>query len=223
MTTDLAKVKAIFLEAVEGHVPGTWGAYLDGACGQDQELRRHVEMLLDVHSNGGSLLEKGAIAAPPTIDQPRELPGTLIGPYKLLEQIGEGGMGLVYMAEQQRPVRRLVALKLIKPGMDSKQVIARFEAEKQALAMMDHREHRQGVRGGNDRHRPLLLRDGVGPRHSDQRVLRPETAHGPRAAGAVHSGLPGGAACPPKGNHPSRPEADQRPGHDARYAWPSPR
>src|SRR5207237_9531095 len=74
----------------------------------------------------------------PTTDQPAELTGTTIGPYKLLEQIGEGGMGLVYMAEQQRPMRRLVALKLIKPGMDSKQVIARFEAEKQALAMMDH-------------------------------------------------------------------------------------
>src|SRR5439155_3343486 len=67
-----------------------------------------------------------------------ELPGTLICQYKLLEQIGEGGMSLVYMAEQQQPVRRLVALKLVKPGMDSKQVIARFEAERQALAMMDH-------------------------------------------------------------------------------------
>src|SRR5204863_5226047 len=77
----------------------------------------------------------------PTADMCRhegEASGSLIGPYKLLEQIGEGGMGLVYMAEQHRPVRRLVALKLIKPGMDSKQVIARFEAERQALAMMDH-------------------------------------------------------------------------------------
>src|SRR3954465_6115721 len=96
-------------------------------------------MLLDVHSNGGGPPGKGAIPAPPTIDQlTSEQPGALIGPYKLLEQIGEGGMGLVYMAEQQRPMRRLVALKLVKPGMDSKQVIARFEAEKQALAMMDH-------------------------------------------------------------------------------------
>ena len=69
---------------------------------------------------------------------PAEHPGTLIGPYKLLEQIGEGGMGVVYMAEQQTPVRRRVALKIIKPGMDTRQVIARFEAERQALAMMDH-------------------------------------------------------------------------------------
>ena len=69
---------------------------------------------------------------------PIERPGTVIGPYKLLEQIGEGGMGVVYMAEQTQPVRRKVALKVIKPGMDTKQVIARFEAERQALAMMDH-------------------------------------------------------------------------------------
>src|SRR5207247_9797339 len=67
-----------------------------------------------------------------------EGPGTVVGPYKLLEQIGEGGMGVVFMAEQTHPVRRKVALKLIKPGMDSKQVIARFEAGRQALAMMDH-------------------------------------------------------------------------------------
>jgi serine/threonine protein kinase len=67
-----------------------------------------------------------------------EGPGVVIGPYKLLQQIGEGGMGVVYMAEQQKPVRRRVALKIIKPGMDSRLVIARFEAERQALAMMDH-------------------------------------------------------------------------------------
>ena len=75
-----------------------------------------------------------------TIDQPPSLerPGMSIGPYKLLQQIGEGGMGVVFMAEQQEPVRRKVALKIIKPGMDSGQVIARFEAERQALAMMDH-------------------------------------------------------------------------------------
>jgi serine/threonine-protein kinase len=72
------------------------------------------------------------------LTQPVEGPGTSIGPYKLREQIGEGGMGVVYVAEQTQPVRRKVALKIIKPGMDTKQVIARFEAERQALAMMDH-------------------------------------------------------------------------------------
>src|SRR5262249_11337049 len=67
-----------------------------------------------------------------------EAPGTQIGPYKLLQQIGEGGMGVVFMAEQMHPVRRTVALKIIKPGMDTLQIIARFEAERQALALMDH-------------------------------------------------------------------------------------
>src|SRR5262249_22712808 len=92
----------------------------------------------------GSFLDKPAIQALPgsrgTADyEPiAERPGTVIGPYKLKEQIGEGGMGLVFVAEQQEPVRRKVALKIIKPGMDSGQVIARFEAERQALAMMDH-------------------------------------------------------------------------------------
>src|SRR5262249_41265982 len=81
-------------------------------------------------------------AAAPTItvnSRPlAEGPGTVIGPYKLLEQIGEGGMGVVYMAEQTKPVRRKVALKIIKPGMDTRQGIARFEAERQALGLMDH-------------------------------------------------------------------------------------
>src|SRR5688572_19228644 len=78
-------------------------------------------------------------AAVEIADEPiAERPGTIIGPYKLLEQIGEGGMGVVFLAEQQKPVKRRVALKVIKPGMDTRQVIARFEAERQALAMMDH-------------------------------------------------------------------------------------
>src|SRR5579864_6732302 len=76
----------------------------------------------------------------PTIDEAHlpERPGTIIGPYKLLEQIGEGGFGVVFMAEQTEPVRRKVALKILKPGMDTRQVVARFEAERQALAIMDH-------------------------------------------------------------------------------------
>src|SRR5262245_35442333 len=86
---------------------------------------------------------------------PMETPGAILGPYKLLEQIGEGGMGLVFVAEQQHPVRRRVALKIIKPGMDSRQVIARFEAERQALAMMDHPNIAKvldgGTTGGEDR------------------------------------------------------------------------
>jgi serine/threonine-protein kinase len=96
--------------------------------------------LLRAHENPASILDRPpAAAAPVTVDDPPpESPGTVIGSYKLLEQIGEGGMGVVYMAEQEQPVCRKVALKIIKPGMDSAQVIARFEAERQALALMDH-------------------------------------------------------------------------------------
>src|SRR4029077_19399794 len=88
----------------------------------------------------GQFLEKPAPDLLATIDEPAitERPGTVIGPYKLLEQIGEGGFGVVFMADQQHPVRRRVALKVLKPGMDTKQVIARFEAERQALALMEH-------------------------------------------------------------------------------------
>jgi serine/threonine protein kinase len=115
-------------------------AYLDQACGDNPALRHEVESLLQAHDAPGSLLAGVSAGPGRTVDdQPlAEGPGTRIGPYKLLQQIGEGGMGVVYMAEQEHPVRRRVAFKIIKPGMDSKQVIARFEAERQALALMDH-------------------------------------------------------------------------------------
>ena len=118
-------------------------------CAGDAALRRQVEALLRVHDEPDSLLDSPRIdlglrddpgASPnPTLDQPiTGRPGTVIGPHKLLQQIGEGGMGAVYMAEQTEPVERQVALKIIKPGMDTRQVVARFEAERHALAMMDH-------------------------------------------------------------------------------------
>jgi serine/threonine protein kinase len=116
--------------------PDRRAAYLDQACGSDADLRAEIESLLHAHDTSGSFLE----GPDPTEDyQPiAERPGTVIGPYKLMEQIGEGGFGLVFVAEQQQPIRRKVALKIIKPGMDSRDVIARFEAERQALALMDH-------------------------------------------------------------------------------------
>jgi serine/threonine protein kinase len=117
------------------------GRYLVEACGGDAELRQRVEGLLQAQNDAGSFLQSPAAAAySPTIaERPlTEAPGTVIGPYKLLEQIGEGGFGVVFMAEQTAPVKRKVALKVIKPGMDTRQVIARFEAERQALALMDH-------------------------------------------------------------------------------------
>jgi serine/threonine protein kinase/tetratricopeptide (TPR) repeat protein len=115
-------------------------AYLDRACGDDAGLREQVEGLLEMQGRLGSFLEFPAGGLPyATFARPlREGPGTIIGPYKLLQQIGEGGMGVVFLAEQTHPVQRRVALKVIKAGMDTRQVIARFEAERQALAMMDH-------------------------------------------------------------------------------------
>lgn len=111
--------------------------FLDRACGDNQPLRREIESLLTAHDPDDSFLQSPAMAA--TLLQPMiEKPGSMIGPYKLREQIGEGGFGVVYVAEQEQPVRRKVALKVIKPGMDSREVVARFEAERQALALMDH-------------------------------------------------------------------------------------
>jgi WD40 repeat protein/serine/threonine protein kinase len=114
--------------------------YLDQACGDNQALRQEVESLLQAHDTAGSFLGHLSNTREETEDNQflPERPGTVIGSYKLLEQIGEGGFGIVFMAEQQQPIRRKVALKVIKPGMDTRQVIARFEAERQALALMDH-------------------------------------------------------------------------------------
>jgi eukaryotic-like serine/threonine-protein kinase len=133
-------IDEIFWEAAQLAPGDQRESFLDRACGEDQELRQRVSRLVQVQPKIEEFLEQ-PFAGPATIAELPELcegPGTVIGPYKLLEQIGEGGFGVVYMAEQQRPVRRKVALKVLKPGMDTRQVIARFEAERQALALMDH-------------------------------------------------------------------------------------
>jgi len=137
MAAQAPDARQIFLDAVEKHSPDEWPALLDAACGADTALRERVEALLKAHGQYNQLLDGEGFVA--TINQPlSERPGSQIGPYKLLQQIGEGGMGVVYMAEQTQPVQRKVALKVIKAGMDTHQVVARFEAERQALAMMDH-------------------------------------------------------------------------------------
>ena len=139
---DSPQLLSVFSEALERQSVAERAAYLDRACGDDADLRARVEDLLRAHERAPNFLEGGPPQRDPgaTVDRPpvTERPGTVIGPYKLLQQIGEGGMGVVWMAEQQEPVRRLVALKVIKAGMDSAQVVARFEAERQALALMDH-------------------------------------------------------------------------------------
>lgn len=116
--------------------------YLDQSCGDDATLRKQIEALLAAYDVSASFLESPAAGflsgIPAQVQTLTEGPGTEIGPYKLRQQIGEGGMGVVFMAEQTEPIQRTVALKIIKPGMDTRQVIARFEAERQALAMMDH-------------------------------------------------------------------------------------
>jgi tetratricopeptide (TPR) repeat protein len=141
MTDQPVSEKSIFLAALEKRSRAERAAYLDRVCGDNPQLRGEVEALLAAHDRLGDL-PAGPCATGPagTVDEPATVanPGTVIGPYKLLQQIGEGGMGTVFMAEQTQPVQRKVALKVIKPGMDSRQVIARFEAERQALAMMDH-------------------------------------------------------------------------------------
>ncbi|WP_165067749.1 protein kinase domain-containing protein [Paludisphaera rhizosphaerae] len=118
--------------------PEARAAYLADACAGDAALRRRVGRLLRVHEQDGSFLAEPVCAARLERSAAGEGPGDLIGPYRLVEPIGEGGMGVVYSAEQSDPIRRLVALKVVKPGMDTRQVIARFEIERQALAMMDH-------------------------------------------------------------------------------------
>jgi serine/threonine protein kinase/WD40 repeat protein/tetratricopeptide (TPR) repeat protein len=149
---------------------GERAAFLKQACAGDAELYRRVEALLHAHERPGSFLGKPAVKLRATVDAPpnppdddadraaseatadhpslTEVPGTHIGPYRLLEPLGEGGMGVVFMAEQLQPVQRKVALKVIKPGMGNRQVIARFEAERQALALMDHPNIARVLDGG---------------------------------------------------------------------------
>jgi len=130
---------AIFDAALE-LPPERRAAYVTTTCAGDDALRQRVEALLRAHESAGGFMESPAASPRPgtAAVRPAEQPGDMIGRYKLLQQIGEGGCGVVYMAEQEEPVRRRVALKVIKLGMDTRQVIARFEAERQALALMDH-------------------------------------------------------------------------------------
>src|SRR5258706_72338 len=150
--TPSAPEREIFVGALEKTDPRERAAFVAAACGNDKALRRRVEELLAEQEEVGKFLETPAISSAlgssaagavgpnntPMIAGVTEAPGDRIGRYKLLQKIGEGGWGIVYMAEQEEPVRRRVALKVIKLGMDTRSVIARFEAERQALAMMEH-------------------------------------------------------------------------------------
>src|SRR5262245_57783285 len=173
-------IDRIYWDAAQIASPSERQAYLDQACGDDVRLRQKVEQLLEVRSQAEDFLESLAPAPVVTVaEQPScEGSGTVIGPYKLIGPIGEGGMGTVWMAQQTEPVKRLVALKLIKAGMDSKQVIARFEAERQALALMDHPNIAKVLDGGTtSADRPYFVMDLVKgipiTRYCDEHHLTP--------------------------------------------------
>jgi eukaryotic-like serine/threonine-protein kinase len=150
----------IFTEAQACLTEAERQRFVGEACGGDNELKQQVLSLLQVHDRAGDFLQPTPIFSSATLIA--EKPGDRIGRYKLLEQIGEGGCGVVYMAEQQEPVRRRVALKVIKLGMDTKQVIARFEAERQALALMEHPNIAKVLDGGaTDTGRPFFVMELV--------------------------------------------------------------
>ena len=140
MAVDAARVKSLFLAASDLNDPAQRAAFLDRECGGDAELRARVEALLRANDaaplpapgEATVVSEDGHAKTQDIIDPTARVGVVLAGKYKLIEQIGEGGMGTVWMAQQTEPVKRLVALKLIKPGLDSGQVLARFEAERQA-------------------------------------------------------------------------------------------
>jgi serine/threonine protein kinase len=160
---DKPAINEIFFGALDIEDPREVAAYLDEACRGDAALRLQAERLLKRRQDAGNFLG-GPLGANSTFeDGPiAAQPGTVLGPYNLLDQIGEGGFGVVFLAEQERPVRRRVALKVIKPGMDTREVIARFEAERQALALMDHPNiARVYEAGATDNGRPYFVMELV--------------------------------------------------------------
>src|SRR3954452_18383425 len=154
-------VEDVFLAALAKSGPVERAAYLDAACQHDSELRRQVDRLLEAHPKAGEFLEtptllprQGTASYVPICD---EVGAVIAGRYKLVEKIGEGGMGAVWVAQQTAPVKRVVAVKLIKAGMDSGAVLARFEAERQALALMDHPNIARVLDGGLHEGRPYFV------------------------------------------------------------------
>ena len=175
MAVDPARVKSLFLAAADLTDPAERAAYLNRECGEEAELRARVEALLRANDASplpepkpaqatGNYAKDAPAALGPTTDYPRrdEQAGTVIaGKYTLVDLIGEGGMGSVWRAKQTEPVKRFVAAKLIKAGMDSKQVLARFDAERQALALMDHPNIAKVLDGGLHQHRPFFVMELV--------------------------------------------------------------
>jgi eukaryotic-like serine/threonine-protein kinase len=204
MSQSTKSAKDIFLSALEVN-SSERVMLLNAQCGDDDALRLQVEALLKAHDEPDSLLDQTRINAGVSTDietadvatvehfEPNIL-GTRVGPYRLLEPLGEGGMGVVWLAEQQQPVRRRVALKLIKPGMDSRQVMNRFEAERQALSLMDHPNIAKvldaGVVQSEDRRREAGGNEAGGER-LEAGGWRPEAGELPsKVQGSAHSPQP---------------------------------
>src|SRR5262245_55038276 len=161
MSEATLRTESLFWSALAITSPEERGRYLDQACGGDQQLRGRIEELLAAYPKVEGFLESAAPSSVATVPEllSSERPGALIGSYKLIQRLGEGGMGTVWMAQQTEPVKRLVAVKFIKAGMDSRQVIARFEAERQALALMDHPNIARVLEAGTTKGEP----GGVSP------------------------------------------------------------
>ena len=152
----------IFARIVEESDPEKQTQLLNELCQSDDDLKTRLQAMIAAHNEPDSFFEQPVSDSQMPINEFSVAEGTIIGPYKLLQEIGEGGMGLVFMAEQQEPVKRRVALKIIKPGMDSRHVIARFEAERQALAMMDHPNIAKVLDAGTTEHgRPYFVMELV--------------------------------------------------------------
>ena len=198
--------EAIFHIARKLDDPADRAKYLDQICAGALGLRGRVKELLEVHEHEQEFLKSSADPGPTEAQTPiSEMPGQQIGRYKLLQKIGEGGFGVVYMAEQQRPVRRKIALKIIKPGMDTRAVVARFEAERQTLALMDHPNISRVLDGGAHGQWPALLRNGACEGSADHGILRQKPAILAGSTTVVHYGVSGRAARASERHHSPRP------------------
>jgi non-specific serine/threonine protein kinase/serine/threonine-protein kinase len=206
--TPSARAEATFIAALDCP-PEERDSFVAVACAEDSALHREVQALLALHSDAGDFMDASPAmnaAAEMAHFKPEE-EGERIDRYKLLQEIGAGGFGTVWMAEQLEPVSRRVALKIIKVGMDTREVIARFEAERQALAMMDHPNIAQVFdAGATDRGRPFFVMELVKGIPITQFCDEGELGHA-RAAGALRRRLLCDQSRAPEGRHPSRHQA----------------
>ena len=182
-------------------------AILEAECAGDAELRKRVEALLNAHDREGDFLDAVGERGGKTMAAALTTP-VIDNRYRLVQVLGEGGMGEVWLAEQREPVRRQVAVKLIKPGMNSKAVLARFDAERQALALMDHPNIAKVLDAGtSETGRPYFVMELV--RGIAHRLLRQPPIERGTTPGTVPTDLPGRAARPSKRDHSSRFETDE--------------